>query len=411
MENLLTKRNIIIAGAIILLLIVVLIYFGGKNSGQPSTGGGVLGNLFPTSGNAPSASSQQQNTSSIPSPSANAPIVNAGQQGTTTLPIGTLIKLSADQISSLAPTKTGDVRYHKNTVENIGHLFERRADGSGDENRISNFTIPQVMKVVWSADAKRAVIFYNLNNVTRKILIDYTSTSTPKTNFLPDSLSDVVFSPDSKSMAFINDISDTQNIFVATSDFKSQRKILDNNIPDFELSWPSTNFLALKTKSSYAARGFLYTVNINSGSMTKITDGLGLDAVWNSDGSGVLYSQVGPDGQMLNLKFYDVKSGASTDMGLKTIAEKCAFLNTTKNIAFCGIPRNPDPARRYPDEWWQGATTFLDDFWMIDIKSGQAASFVPTPSDIVNPKAMSDDSYLIFKDKTSGALWSLKLKP
>jgi len=392
------------------LALGVLIYFGLKSGNPPAGGGGFLGTIFPSIGGLPGGTNQGQAPGAGQiTGSTELPLSSSAADA---LPVGTLIRLSNDHISSIAPVGTTSARYNKNIPENLGHLFERRADGASEEKRISNFTIPQVLRVIWAPDGKRAVIFYNLDDRTRKLLIDY-STSTPKTNFLPDAVSDVAFSPDSKSLAFINDAGDARNIFVTTSDFKNQRKILDNDIPGLEISWPAANTIALKTKSSYAVRGFLYAVNVGSGAFSKIAEGLGLDAVWNKDGSGVLYSRSDADGNILNIKFLDVKTGAEKEFAVKTIAEKCAFLNTLKNIAYCGAPRLRAGriTEKQPDAWWQGKVSFQDNFISLDTATGQSSVFVPTPTDITQPKLLLDDSFLLFRDKTSGNLWSLKLKP
>lgn len=392
------------------IVIVVLVWFGLK-SGEEEGGVDFFG-LFPS---APGAGA--------PAGAPGAPAPGAAQRGdgletenlplnpeaAQSLPVGTLIRLSPDNIFSLAGVGTTSVRYHKNIPENLGHLFERRADGADEEKRISNFTIPQVLRVVWAPDAKRAVIFYNLDNQIRKLLIDY-STTTPKTNFLPDTISDIAFSPDSRSLAFINNLGDSQNIFIATSDFRNQRKIFDNNVPGLEISWPAANIISLKTKSSYAVRGFLYALNPSTGEFNKITEGLGLDAVWNSDGSGALYSTSDIDGNMLNLKFVDSKTGVIKEIGAKTIAEKCAFLKTSKNLVYCGAPRLDSGQTSFPDVWWQGKVSFQDDFVSIDVSTGAVSNFVSTNLDVISPKPISDDSYLLFRDKSSGNLWSLKLK-
>ncbi|MEK7502889.1 MAG: hypothetical protein AAB556_00405, partial [Patescibacteria group bacterium] len=322
------------------------------------------------------------------------------------LPAGTLIKLSSDAVSSFSASGT-TTRYHKNIAENPGHLFEREADGSNQEIRISNFTIPQILDVTWSKNSQKAVIFYNLNNEVRKILVDY-SESAPKTNFLPDSVGAVAFSPDSKSMAFINSTETAENIFVANSAFGNQRKILDNNIPNLEISWSSQNLIALKTKSSYAVNGFLYTINASGGNFAKVTESTGLDAVWNSDGSSVAYTN-----SNLDLFFLDMKTGNKKSLGLKTVAEKCAFGNPPaggqKNIVYCAIP-SVIASGKYPDEWWQGKASFLDNIIAIDTETLDLVLYAKTVSDAVDPIVLENDSFLLFKDKNTGELWSLKLR-
>ena len=386
---------------VLLVIIVVIVLFGRRTTetGEPT----FLGRLFPESETAPSGnklgfSPSKPSLEELGAKAAGSITKSEAQN----LPIGTLIKLSSDAVSSFASFGT-TTRYHKNIAENPGHLFEREADGSNEEKRVSNFTIPQILKVTWSRDAKKAIIFYNLNNEVRKILVDY-SEATPKTNFLPETISAVAFSPNSQSMVFINDLGDTRNVFSANSAFLNQRKILDNNIPNLEISWPAANLIALKTKSSYAANGFLYTINANGAGFEKVIESAGLDAVWNSGGTGVVYTNSGPD-----LFFLDVKTGARKSLGLKTIAEKCVFSKIQTNVVYCAIPKVVS-AGKYPDEWWQGKKSFEDNIIAIDTNNLDLVLFAETRSDAVNPVLLENDTYLLFKDKNNGELWSLKLK-
>lgn len=394
-------KNLIIAVVVTIVIVGLLIFFFGRRStetGEPT----FLGKLFPES----KPAQQQQivspplqggvgGGSEIKEPSLN-------KETTKNLPAGTLIHLSSDAVSSVA-VSASTTRYHKNIAENPGHLFERQADGSDEEKRVSNFTVPQILKVIWSNDSKKAVIFYNLNNEVRKILVDY-GEPTPKTNFLPDTVSTVAFSPDSKSMVFVNDLDNTRNVFTVNSAFGSQKKILDNNIPNLEISWPAVNLIALKTKSSFAIPGFLYTMSASGASFSRIVESLGLDAVWNNNASGLVYTN-----SDLDLFYLDTKTGNTKSLGLKTVAEKCAFSKTKNNLVYCAIPKvitNAD----YPDEWWQGKIAFEDNIIAIDVNTLDLVLFAETLSDAVNPVLAGNDEYLLFRDRNTGELWSLKLK-
>src|SRR3989338_3684891 len=409
MRNYLTIKNIAIAVVVLAIIAGGVFYFLRTPSETGyDNGGGFLDNFFPSSSDKPGSDEAPTPTPQAPGTGNIQTVIETpmGTDQAKNLPIGTLIRLTDEEISSLVPTAQGSVKYHKNIPESLGHLFEKKADGSSAEIKLSNYTIPQVMKLVWAQDATKAVIFYNIGGNIRKLWIDYKSTSTPKTNILPDSISDVAFSPDGKSMAFINDLGATRNIFRAAADFKNQKKILDNVVPDLELSWPAAGFLALKTKSSYAADGYLYTVSMG-GALTKIAEGLGLDAIWNTDGSGVLISTVNGGGQIQPLQFFDIKTQSTKSLYIKTIAEKCSFARSVKNIAYCAAPKYM-PAGRYPDFWWQGQISFEDNMDIIDVASNAVSVFVPTPADIINPKLLANDSYLLFQDKNTGFLWSLR---
>src|SRR3989344_8301129 len=130
MQNYLTRTNIIIGAVVILIIIGGAVYFGRKPSATTPGGGGILSNLFPTSGQKPPATPvgappQAPGAGNIKTVE-NLPI---GAEQVKNLPIGTLIRLTENPISSLVPTVAGAIRYHKNIPESLGHLFERKADG------------------------------------------------------------------------------------------------------------------------------------------------------------------------------------------------------------------------------------------------------------------------------------------
>lgn len=397
MQNI--TKKIIVAVVVVIVIVGILIFFFGRRTtktGEPT----FLGKLFPESAPAIQQPQQQIPKEALISTEIQEPSLST--EKAQSLPVGSLIRLSKDAVSSIAVTGT-TTRYHKNIAENPGHLFERQADGSDSEKRISNFTVPQILKVVWSNDAKKAVIFYALNEEIRKILVDY-SESTPKTNFLPDSVSAVAFSPDSKSMTFINSLDETHNIFTVNSDFGNQKKILDNNVPNLEISWPVQNLIALKTKSSFALLGFLYTINSSGRNFTKVVESLGIDSVWNKDGSGLIYTN-----SNLDLFYLNTKTRTNKSLGFKTVAEKCIFSKTKNNIVYCAIPKIINEAN-YPDEWWQGKIFFEDNIIAIDTETLDLVLFAETLSDVVNLVLSENETHLLFKDKNTEELWSLKLR-
>ena len=391
--------KIIIIGVLLTLGIGGLIlYFVSNRGGE---GENIIDRIFPTAMETPGFVPTVALPKAQPTPGATEVL---GTIAARSLEQGALFLLSADPVSSLAVVGT-TTRYHKNIPENLGHLFERKADGSDSEIRVSNFTIPQVQKVVWSHDAKRAVLFYNLDETIRKILVEYAGTSTPKTNFLPDTVEDVAFSPDSRSLAYVDEKDGSANIFIAAADFRNPRKIFDNTIPRLGISWPTASLLSLETKSAATIAGFTYTLNAQSGELRKMVEGMGLTAILNSDGSGALYSS----GKELALSYLDIKSSSISNLGIKAPAQKCVFSVSAKNIAYCAVPKNLSKAA-YPDAWWQGKVIFDDTIIMIDTATKEKKTIKDFGGDATHLTLAQNDSYLLFIDKTTGALWSLKLK-
>ena len=141
LTNYLTKRNIIIAAAALVIIIGVLIYFGKKPSppaGGGSGGGGFFSGLFPGGGAPPPPPPTGGPTPPPGAPTTDVEAAMPSQAGplplsseaSKKLPVGSLIKLTDGAVSSILPQAGGVVKFHKNTAENLGHLFERSADGS-----------------------------------------------------------------------------------------------------------------------------------------------------------------------------------------------------------------------------------------------------------------------------------------
>jgi len=400
-----SKRNITIITIILLLFIGILIFLFGRKERAPGESGGFFEGLFPSP---PSETVTRPPSQFPPQITEKDVATQIGSGAAAGLPQWSLIPLGNDPIASLVAFGT-TTRYNKNIPENLGHLFERKKDALGYEERISNLLIQRIGNIAWSPDGQKTLIsYFDEADSLRKFLIEYRGTSTPKTRFVEDNIDSVAFSPDGKSLGYILKDSESLDIYTATLDFKGPHKILDNNIPTFEISWPSKNFLALKSKSSYAINGFLYTLNAGGGLLNKIVEGLGLDALWNRDGTGFVFSQSNAGGRMLSLSYYNFGKKESGVLPFATIAEKCVFGKKDSMVLYCGIPASVPPGR-YPDDWWQGKVSFRDSIIAYDLKNEKIIHFAPTVSDTTNLAIFSDDSYLFFIDKNTSRLWALKL--
>jgi hypothetical protein len=126
MQN--NKKILIISVVIVLVILAVLVFFFGRKTtenGEPT----FLGKLFPESEPAPSGNKLGFEEKKPSLEELGVKEAGLTQTEAKDLPAGTLIRLSGDAVSSIASLGT-TTRYHKNIVENPGHLFERQADGS-----------------------------------------------------------------------------------------------------------------------------------------------------------------------------------------------------------------------------------------------------------------------------------------
>ena len=185
------KTKIIITTAVALVLLVLVIFFFGfretETAGEPR---GFFGGLFP----------QPAEVTPAPPAPETPPIriediatILAPGQNTATIPRWTLIALGNDPVRSIGVTKNA-VRYHKNTPENLGHLFERKKEALGDEARISNLLLQQIEEIQWSPDGNTALVSYRDEELNvRSFLVFYKGTTTPKTRFIEDNIKELAF--------------------------------------------------------------------------------------------------------------------------------------------------------------------------------------------------------------------------
>ena len=402
-----SRNKIIIAVAVALVVLLLLIFFFGfreqETAGEPR---GFFGGLFPK---------PAEVTPAPPAPEV-PPIriediatILAPGQDTAAIPRWTLLSLGDDPVRSLGVTNNA-VRYHKNTPENLGHLFERKKETLGNEARISNLLLQQIEKITWSPDGNTALISYRDEELNvRSFLVFYKGTTTPKTRFIEDNIKELAFSPDSKLVAYILKNNDSYDVFVAPTDFRNPRRVFANNIPSFEVFWPKATMLALKTKSSYEIASFLYSVPTAGGMLNKLFGGHGIDAVWNHAGTQAVLSKASADGRPLALTLLDTATGGQTTLPFTTLAEKCVFGKENPTMLFCGVPKFI-PAGNFPDAWWQGRVEFQDTIVAYDLREKKQLASINTLSDVVSPVIFDDDSYLFFRDKNTETVWAVKLK-
>ena len=124
MPTFLTKRNLIIAAAVIAAA-ALAVYFGflrrPASPAPPSAGEQFHSAQFPTPTTPSAGQARPDEVGELPEISS--PLAGPAER---------MIQLSRDDVSSGAPLGTSSARYYKNIPENLGHLFERALDGSGE---------------------------------------------------------------------------------------------------------------------------------------------------------------------------------------------------------------------------------------------------------------------------------------
>ena len=83
-------------------------------------------------------------------------------------------------------------------------------------------------------------------------------------------------------------------------------------------------------------------------------------------------------------------------------------------FTYCAIP-DSFPAGNYPDDWYKGKVSTKDFIEKVDLiqnlfyRIGDLSDLAEEDIDVVDIKSSKDDSHLVFRNKTDGFLWILRV--
>jgi hypothetical protein len=169
------------------------------------------------------------------------------------------------------------------------------------------------------------------------------------------------------------------------------------------------NIVYLQTKASKDVPGYLYSLDVTNGKFQHVFGDIkGFTGFPDLSGQKILYSE--STRGLFTTRIYDMNSGTKEGVEIATLPEKCVWRKDSIAI-YCAMPDSPASAS-YPDEWYQGAQSFNDFLYLVNIKTGEFNEIL-TPvgitrqtMDIINIKLSSDENYLIFQNKKDLSLWA-----
>lgn len=320
-----------------------------------------------------------------------------------------------------------------------GNLFETTSTNL-TINRLTNTTIPQVYEALFSADAN-SVILTSLNSGS---LESFVATYVPKEEatstlvglnseeslvenfgslegfYLPFNAFGLSLSPDRNAYVFLlttDDVSFGEKTTLYTGTFTEKDGVkhqLFTYNSNWIINWVGENTIAYNTKASQASFGYLYFLNLNSGSFEKkIGDYIGLNSLVNNNLSKALFSQ---SGNGFNMRVYDFENNSFSFVDYASLPnEKCVWSKIDLGIAYCAIPENI-PNASYPDAWYLGLVSFNDSVVKIDTENNNQAEVLMLYNsesnedlDMFNLSLSPKEDYLLFQNKNDLSLWSLDL--
>ncbi len=311
------------------------------------------------------------------------------------------------------------LRYVDRATGNIYQTFTDKIE----ERRFSTIIIPKIYEAYFGAKAESVVMRYLkedgrtiqtfIGNLPKEYLgADATPDNEIKGSFLPEGIKDLSLSPDSLSIFYLFNIGD--NMAGTTLNLLNNKKaqVFDSSFTEWLSFWPNSKMITLTTKPSSGIPGYMYGANpINNNNLSKVLGGInGLTTLTSPNGKLVLY---GDDNLSLNVYRTDTK--ISEPLGVKTLPEKCVWSKAGEAV-YCAVPKIINFGL-YPDAWYQGEISFSDQFWKIDMKTGNATIILDPATeagggetDGIKLALDNDENYLFFVNKKDSFLWELKLK-
>jgi len=437
------KTALIILVIIILLVIGVFGFFFFYKTDEQNQGGfidtarNIFGGFFPAS----------QNNNSQNNDSGDEQNNNNENGGTvpklrkiTDYPVSGAIIFEREATSSVLVEETGEQKNEK-IIETVysfveratGHIYETTTKNLS-QKRITNTTIPKTQKSFFSRDGESVVMIYlddfnSLETFIGKINYPQKSTSTEMMGEEVDNLANITgtFLP-TDSFSFNKDFYSDNFLFLNNSDSGSGLFVTDLYIGNIKNSSQITNIFSLKTsewtpsllkndnialntKSSVSAQGYLYFLDTKTKIMKKILGNtIALNSLVRPDGKKVLYSY--NDAGTTKTVVYDLDKKIYTTINAQTLPkEKCIWSEKEIDVVFCAVPINLIRGD-FPDVWYQGKYFFNDGLVKINTNDFSITTLLEPNTetkeilDITNLQISPKEDYLMFINKQDLTLWS-----
>lgn len=276
--------------------------------------------------------------------------------------------------------------------------------------RTSNRTIPGIQSAAWLPDASLAFVRY-LSGTDFSTINSYALLASGSGGFfLSQNLSDIAVSSTS-ILTLASGVSGSVASLMRTDGTRAS-EIFTTPLSSLRIAFAGKNRYLAFTKPSYALSGSAFLVD-GTGRFSRVSGPLnGLVAKASPSGKWVLVSSAFDGGMQMEL--VNTTTGESLSLPVATIADKCVWAADDSAI-YCGIPMNPSASFNYPDDWYQGAVSFSDRIWKIQV-SGRYAQLVLDFSkenkEALDTEALTLDplnTVLVFVNKNDGSLWSYSL--
>lgn len=314
----------------------------------------------------------------------------------------------ASSTSSTTPPDT-EIRY---VLQESGNLFSYLFHAHTG-TRLVNKTIPGAQEASWIPDGSLAYLRYAGGTNGNQEIETYAlpADGTPGF-FLPSNLGEFVVTGSSTLFSLTSGGNGSTGT-LSKQDGSASHSVFSTPLGSILAQPAGPNQFVAYTKATGLAGGYAFLVD-KSGSFSRLVGPtVGLAALPSPSGSWSLISSV--EKGNLKTSLINLKTHVVLPLPVGTIADKCTWA-ADESAVYCGVPiPGSIPTATYPDDWYQGAVSFSDRIWKIDI-SGRFAEltldFAATTQqqlDATNLTLDPKSDVLVFLNRRDGSLWAYDL--
>lgn len=287
-----------------------------------------------------------------------------------------------------------------------------RIGPNGKPVPISDNVFFEIEEATWAPNSEKAVIEYPDGS---NVVYDF---STNKQVTLPKHWKDFSFSPGSDQLVLKSIGLDEANRWLAVANADGSRAVKLEHLGDKDqtvhTNWsPNNQIVAMYREDKDFDNQNLFFVGLNGENFRlAVVNGRGFEEKWSTNGDKLLYSSYSSETEYKpSLWIMDAQGDQigqnRKNLKLETWAEKCSFANN--NEIYCAVPRSLDTGAGI---FKQDFDTQPTDLYKVDLKTGFKTK-IATPDNnynIDNVIVTENGDYLYFTDKTTGRLYSVRLK-
>lgn len=412
-----SRRNfILLIIVLIITIIVVFSFFYFRQTPSPSgeDGTGFPSNLNPFGG-----------IKTVP-PKTTPPSTDNGNG----LPAGEVEKMQLIKVSTMPIAGYTPFQKEKTDKEFVlalryvaratGQIYQTFTDEI-KERRFSSTVIPTIYEASFGNNGEMVVMRYLkdddqtiqsfVGTLPKEILGEDSINEKEIRGFLlPDDIVDLSLSPDTTKIFYLLNTNDKATGIVLNLKDNKKTQIFDSPFTEWLSFWPNSKIITLNTKPSGITGGYMYAIDPSKKNLNRVLDNInGLTTLTSPNGNLILY---GDNNLILNI--YNINTRESTPVGVNTLPEKCVW-SSGNDALYCAVPKIIDGGL-YPDSWYRGEVSFLDEIWKINLNDGNTTKII-NPSitsgeeiDGIKLKMDNGENYLFFVNKKDSYLWELRLK-